>query len=488
MTKIDPQPAQLGLVFATILRPHVAQRLIESVRRFFPDMPIYVADQTHRTPQQQAFYDKTGCKVAWLDHDAGVCASRNAAVAMVKEPYFVLCDDDFIFTHETDFSRALTVLEAERGIGVVGGRLFDIYQNPATGEISRHARFWELQLHFDPKKRQLMTIPVHYFAPDPKYAGDVGYYECDAVMNFAVFRTAIFDETVRWDPRFKSNGEHEDFYLNLKVNSDYRVAYIPEIVAEHHHPPLRGYSRMRNRSKGWQIFLDKWDLRQIVDLDGVLRVSGSVQEMQPYAMGYESFYSSLPLLSRKREQHESTMQVSNVNGQVGSVWRKEVLKGKTAPTRNRGLFRIYNDVKMVESGGLWSYPDLAYSKRHSATARPAISRIDAVEWRLEVPEIDKRRSTDRFAYLMPSLDEAADDTPRFCSFGDVEFRVSLAQDGVYAVYLAPVQIYGQALMLNSWNALMIPAANLSGDLVLEVSVINDSVILCEVAETLKETV
>ena len=118
MTRIDQPTAPLGLVFATMSRPHVAQRLIESVRRFFPDMPIYVADQTHPTPQQQAFYDQTGCKVAWLDHDAGVCASRNAAVAMVSEPYFVLCDDDFIFTDETDLSRALTVLEARPDIGV----------------------------------------------------------------------------------------------------------------------------------------------------------------------------------------------------------------------------------------------------------------------------------------------------------------------------------------------------------------------------------
>jgi glycosyltransferase involved in cell wall biosynthesis len=487
MASINQPIAPIALVVATMSRPHAVQRLIESVRCFFPNMPIYVADQTSPTRQQQGYYEQAGCKVTWLDYDAGVSASRNAAVAMVEEPYFVLCDDDFIFTDETDFSRALAVLEAAPDIGVVGGRLFDIHQDPVSGENSRHARFWELHLHYDPAKRQLMTIPVHYFAPDPKYVDEVGYYECDAVMNFAVFRTAIFDELVRWDPRFKSNGEHEDFYLNLKVNSDNRVIYIPEIVAEHHHPPSSGYSKMRNRTKGWQLFLEKWNLRQMVDLDGVLRANGCVHKQQPYAVGYEAFYSSLPLVTDSQKRSSSTVLVSNVNGQLSSKRREDAFEGRTNRTSIYGRFRIGGTQRVAAIGGNWSRAAAARPGGPTSMRRATMSQLDAVEWILEVPNFWARPDeTDRFAYLMPVLAEEHGAAPAARTLSEIDIRISLAQNGCYWVYLAPVQIYGQVLVLNQWNALIIPPAYVAGELSLEVLLLENGTILAEVSQTFSQ--
>ena len=113
-------------------------------------------------------------------------------------------------------------------------------------------------------------------------------------MNFALLRMSMFDEAVRWSTPFESDAGHEDLYLNLY--SDHRFAYIPEIVAGYHHPRLKGCSQMRNRTKRWQLFLDRWNLHQLVDLDRVLRVNGSVEEMPPTATGREAFIGSLPLL------------------------------------------------------------------------------------------------------------------------------------------------------------------------------------------------
>jgi len=88
---------------------------------------------------------------------------------------------------------------------------------------------------------------------------------CDAVLNFAVMRRTIFDNPcIRWDERFKSNGEHEDFYLNLKFNSDVKVAYLPTMTAGHHHPEefSKYRSRLRDRREGWTAFFDKWGIDQ----------------------------------------------------------------------------------------------------------------------------------------------------------------------------------------------------------------------------------
>src|SRR5262249_3950523 len=85
-------------------------------------------------------------------------------------------------------------------------------------------------------------------------------------LNFALFRKSIFRAGLAWDEQFKSNGEHEDFYLNLKLNFPFKVAHLSTMVAYHHHPEeYRVYrSRLRDRNEGWLRFFRKWGLEQHV--------------------------------------------------------------------------------------------------------------------------------------------------------------------------------------------------------------------------------
>ena len=47
----------ISFLFATINRPQATRRLIDSIRRKYPEMPIYVGDQSAPTPEMQAFYE-----------------------------------------------------------------------------------------------------------------------------------------------------------------------------------------------------------------------------------------------------------------------------------------------------------------------------------------------------------------------------------------------------------------------------------------------
>ena len=255
--------ANLAIAFATIGRPELVQRLVQSAREHLPDLPIYVADQSRHIESMLPFYQSSGVHLVRMPFDAGVCASRNRLVAQITEQYFVLCDDDFIFGSRTDFSGAIAILQACPDIGVVGGRLFEIDQ--ATGVRARH---WEMYLEYDPANGILISIPMYHLSPVDRVANGVRFFLCDAVLNFAVFRRSIFNDSVRWDERFKSNGEHEDFYLNLKLHSAHRVAYLPSMVAEHHHANAHSHydSNLRGRSEGWRLFLRKWQIKQHLEL------------------------------------------------------------------------------------------------------------------------------------------------------------------------------------------------------------------------------
>jgi hypothetical protein len=257
----------VALIFVTMDRPDAAQRFVCSIRERFPDLPVHVADQTEPTAFMRAFYERHRVNVLWMPHDSGVCECRNALVAATTSEYLFLCDDDLIFTPDTDYSGALRVLERDPEVGIVGGRWLDRYD-----EGPDQVRQWALFLHLDAKNEMLIGVPAYHYFPIARHAGVHKYFLCDTALNFALFRRAVFDEpSVRWDPRFKCNGEHEDFYLNFKTASPYKVAYYPGLVCLHSRPRAAAYEKLRERSDGWLRFMQKWGIKQYCELDNGTR-------------------------------------------------------------------------------------------------------------------------------------------------------------------------------------------------------------------------
>ncbi len=312
VTSVQPR---IAVVFATMGRPHVAQRLIESIRASHGHLNIYVADQSGYSTQMDAYYKSMNCQVVWMEEDAGVCASRNAAVDLVKEEFFLLCDDDFILSTHTNFADAIQILDNNRNVGVVGGRLIDLFEDD-NKVVWREHRHWELFLSLDRQNRRLTAIPAHYFAPEPKICDDVRYYICDAVMNFAVFRTDMFRQGIQWDSQFKSNGEHEDFYLTLKEDGRFAVAFVPSMVAEHHHATANRYRRLRERSDGWKRFLNKWSIDQYLEIDGGVRHSYNFDKLQAVGKGYSSYYGSVTADAVNQQVPLRSLRFSNIDGSV----------------------------------------------------------------------------------------------------------------------------------------------------------------------------
>jgi GT2 family glycosyltransferase len=287
----------LALVFATIERPQVAQRLIVSARRRFPTMPIYVADQSLDVAAMSSFYTQMNVTLIRMPYDAGVCASRNRLASSIAEEYFVLCDDDFVFGARTDFGEAMRILRHHPEIGVVGGKLYDY-----EGSVEK-ARHWELFLHLDTANRTLTATPIYHYAPRAKVIGSTRFYMCDAVLNFSVMRRAIFNQpAIRWDERFKSNGEHEDFFLNMKLNSSVRVAYLPTMVAYHHHPEafVAYRSQLRNRLEGWKQMFAKWNIDQHLELGIVVRSNEDLNLFVPIEDAKARFFLNDNLSLRRR--------------------------------------------------------------------------------------------------------------------------------------------------------------------------------------------
>ena len=97
----------ITVLIKTFERPKSCAALLTSVRQFYPDIPIVLVDDS-KTP-----FRATGEHVTsiHLPFDSGVSKGRNAGVEKVQTRYTFLCDDDCVFTRDTDLNHLQKLLE-----------------------------------------------------------------------------------------------------------------------------------------------------------------------------------------------------------------------------------------------------------------------------------------------------------------------------------------------------------------------------------------
>ncbi len=185
-----PLNSRLTAVIKTFERPHDLQRLLASIRRFYPDMPLIVVDDS-RQPQIQP-----GAETITMPFDSGLSAGRNEGVRRVKTPYFLLLDDDFIFYRQTDLPGALAKMEAQPQIDIMGGEVVNL-------PLFQIMDYQQLPLY--PTEAQATLPPGSMIGGLPVF---------DIVPNFFIARSDRLRQ-VMWDDRFK-RGEHRDFFTRAK--------------------------------------------------------------------------------------------------------------------------------------------------------------------------------------------------------------------------------------------------------------------------------
>lgn len=250
-----------SIACVTMDRPAAVQRFVRSARLRFPEVPIYVADQSATLGPMGEFYAAQRVTLVRMPVDAGLSASRNALIDATDHDYIALCDDDFVLGPTTCFDAAVEILDADHSLGVVGGMLHDL------DEAGERIRNWEVFFDHDQRHGRFTVTPIYNYPPLVHPVAGRTLYACDGVLNFAVFRRELFARGVTWDARIKINGEHEDFYLTLKTRSAYRVVYLPTMAALHQPTPRYGQqAALRARREGHRLFLDKWRLTSHVEV------------------------------------------------------------------------------------------------------------------------------------------------------------------------------------------------------------------------------
>ena len=207
---------QITVLIKTFERPELLARSIASIRRFYPDLRIAVADDSRR-PQPPKDVDL----FLPLPYDVGVSAGRNALLDRIETPYLLLSDDDNEFTADTRLE-AMRDLLLTTPFNLVAGRRRDIFRGV-----------------FEQKNRMLYILKnAHRGMLD-------GHPRFEFVHNFFLAPTDIV-RAVRWNDALKLC-EHIDFFL--RGTSRFIATEIDVRFAHHHglNRPRQPWEGIRRR-------------------------------------------------------------------------------------------------------------------------------------------------------------------------------------------------------------------------------------------------
>lgn len=216
------------LIVKTFERPECIQRLIASIRQFYPNIRIIVVDDSRKpTPISDTEYHT-------LPFATGTSIGRNLAVSKVVTKYFMTLDDDFVFTPQTDLQARYGVLE-HTDIDMVGTNVID---NEARRGMLVHIQDGVFY-RWNASKGKSFGHPLYDYVP-----------QCFMV------NTEKFKEAGGWDDDFLV-WDHEAMFLQIRNKLKITLLPITDIL---HRPTSNEV--YRNRRWGAILAADRVRLNQ----------------------------------------------------------------------------------------------------------------------------------------------------------------------------------------------------------------------------------
>lgn len=243
---------ELALGVTVFRRTGKLRNLLDSIDHQ-PIKTVYVADQGEMTDEKEDLYAREypfELEVFDLDFNIGTGYCRWIVAEESTEEYLLIADSD----NEIPDNVAILVdqLEARPDMGGIGG----ILAEPDRIWCASH----DLREEGDVLVRGTDT------EKETQIVARAPLVEFDVLPNITVFRRECLDDYA-WDKEYPAY-QHIDFYVGHKKQTDWSFGVCPKVLFEHYPGGGQNYTSFRNATerlwKGKQMFLEKWNYRQIV--------------------------------------------------------------------------------------------------------------------------------------------------------------------------------------------------------------------------------
>lgn len=233
---------KLTILIKSFLRKDCVDRLIRSIRNYYNNVKIIVVDDSDM--EYNFDYDKN-IKTYNIEFDSGLSKGRNFGVSKIDTEFFLLLDDDFEFTENTNLIKWMDIM-VDSKLDLLGA---DVIMN---GEKMKY--FGNYQL-----------IDKCLYYKDERYMISEKYKTCDFVLNFFIAKTSKIKD-FKWDDDLKLS-EHTAFFFEHKGRL--KVGHTDLISIEHQKINQGEYSIYRNRGKKFfNDWMHKKDIEMILNLKG----------------------------------------------------------------------------------------------------------------------------------------------------------------------------------------------------------------------------
>ena len=211
------------IVVKTARRPHLVIRLADSIRTILGyDLRIVCVDDgpddhPDSIVKQLKEYD-IDYTVGWMD--MGISVGRNLALKRVRTKYFMLVDDDHVFTNTTDVTKMVDILDTTDA-SLVGGRFEDHDMFAGT-------------INFDWFNNEKIFTMYSYYCQGPMLTKLNPQWDqctqCDVTSNVFIAKLAHITHFGGWTDELKIK-EHTDFFIKMKSHG-LKVAYCDDVRIE----------------------------------------------------------------------------------------------------------------------------------------------------------------------------------------------------------------------------------------------------------------
>lgn len=246
----------------TFLRDDQLFRCVDSLLKTYPDLKVVICDDGHQNETKKRYYKSltdAGHKVLILSFNSGMTKGRNHIVKNSESKYLLYVDDDFIFSESVNIEALIDVLENEKKVGMVAGRVRN------NGIVDDYQGFLEI------KEESLIQKPLK-MSDWLQTSKGTRYKFCDIAFNFYLIRREVF-QNVEYDENVKIGCAHSDFFMTVK-KSGWKIAFTPDSVIDHEHDFLKKknseYEKHRRVMDGYRYFAKKWQIKKIVYFDGAI--------------------------------------------------------------------------------------------------------------------------------------------------------------------------------------------------------------------------
>ena len=221
---------EIEILIKSFLRPNAVLACIDSIRKFYPKITISVCDDGVLTQVDKANNAYT------LPYYSGHSVGRNYLLSLCRKPYFFMCDDDMLFTKETDLEKLLKVAKGQNNIGIVGLKVDDVKLGIKAGP-------GHLKVTYGPEGRIIRRIFYGPKAPVHVIAG-VQAIPCRIVPHSFLGNTHLFREWgVKWRDELK-RCSHLPFFLDFPKKL--KIYCVPEVTISHYHESNEDFDRYKN--------------------------------------------------------------------------------------------------------------------------------------------------------------------------------------------------------------------------------------------------